>query len=234
MAQKSVKDELLKEIKAYWSNNAHLDFGALLDRLMALEGNIKHISYITNEEWLTWLKRVEQYSIFNANVLEKLRVNRLKNYHVNKNEKDKYGKEPIPLFIDGQFNKSNYFGGDDVIRAYFTEINNNKNGLAYPDVALEIEGELKNVGLIAQQYQNESYIIFFITVTGLNIQTVEQVFDMAVFGLKKEDINTIDFSWFNGKEMTEEQYCYILNVIKATGFDFFKNEEEVEKNSTNS
>ncbi|HMG14307.1 MAG TPA: hypothetical protein VK590_02600, partial [Saprospiraceae bacterium] len=123
--------ELLNEIKGYWSKHNHLQFGALLDRLMALEGNVKPISYITDEEWLTWLKRVDEYFFFNNTVLEKLRVNRLKNYHMKSAEKEKYGKEPIPLFIDGKFNKYNFFGGDDIIRSYFTEINGNEEGIAF-------------------------------------------------------------------------------------------------------
>lgn len=232
MTKNNIKEELLKEIEAYWSKHSHLEFGALLDRLMAIEGNIKHIAYISNEEWLTWLKRIEQYSLFNKEVLEKLRVNRLKNYHTNKSEKEMYGQEPVPLFIEGLFNRRNYFGGDDIIRSYFTEINESKNGIANPEVTIE-DDNVKNVGVIAQQYENENYIIFFITITGINIQSVEQIFDMAVFGLRKENINNIDFCWFNGKDMTEEEYCYLLNTIQATGFDFFKVAKKENKKSTN-
>jgi hypothetical protein len=221
-------EELLNEIKAYWSKHTHLQFGALLDRLMALEGNVKHISYISNEEWLTWLKRVDDYSYFNHSVLEKLRVNRLKTFHSSMSEKEKYGKEPIPLFIDGTFNKNNYFGGDDIVRAYFTEINENEEGIAFPEITIDIDEDTKTVGMIAQQFQNEEYINFFITITGLGLKPVKQVFDMAVFGLKKDNINNIDFCWFNGKEMTEEEYCYILNIIQATGFNFFQQNTEEE------
>lgn len=224
--------ELLNEIKGYWSKHNHLQFGALLDRLMALEGNVKPISYITDEEWLTWLKRVDEYSFFNPSVLQKLRVNRLKSYHMKSSEKEKYGKEPIPLFIDGKFNKNNFFGGDDIIRSYFTEINGNEEGIAFPEISIELDDQsIKTVGMIAQQYENKDYINFYITITGINLQPVEQVFDLAVFGIKKDDINNIDFCWFNGKEMTEEDYCYLLNCIQATGFNFFINaNDEEEKN----
>jgi len=219
--------ELLDEIKAYWSKHNHLQFGALLDRLMALEGNVKPISYITDDEWLTWLKRVDEYSVFTPAVLEKLRVNRLKNYHMKLSEKEKYEKEPIPLFIDGKFNKNNYFGGDDIIRSYFTEINQSTEGIAFPEISIELDNQsVRTVGLIAQQYENKEYINFYITITGINLNPVEQVFDLAVFGIKKNDINNIDFCWFNGKEMTEEDYCYLLNCIQATGFNFFVSEEE--------
>lgn len=223
-------EELLNEIKTYWAKHNHLQFGALLDRLMALEGNIKPISYITDKEWLTWLKRVDEYAFFNPSVLEKLRVNRLKNYHMKLSEKEKYGKEPIPLFIDGRFNKNNYFGGDDIIRSYFTEINTCEEGLAFPEISIELDNQnIKTVGMVAQQYENKEYIHFYITITGINLQPVEQVFDLAVFGIKKEDINNIDFCWFNGKEMTEEDYCYLLNCIQATGFNFFIGNEDDEE-----
>jgi hypothetical protein len=226
-------EELLDEIKRYWTKHNHLQFGALLDRLMALEGNVKHLSYISNDEWLTWLKRVDEYKFFNKQVLEKLRVNRLKNFHLNSSEKEKYGQEPIPLFIDEKFNKKNYFGGDDIIRAYFTEISDNEEGIAFPEVTIELnEGNVRTVGMIAQQYENQNYINFYITITGINLHPVKQVFDMAVFGIKKDDINNIDFCWFNGKEMSEEDYCYVLNCIQATGFNFFQQSEEV-KNKQN-
>jgi uncharacterized protein YihD (DUF1040 family) len=227
------QNELMNDLKSYWSKHTHLEFGALLDRLMALEGNVKHISYISNDEWLTWLKRVDDYSLFNAEILEKLRLNRFKNFHSSLAEKEKYGKEPIPLFLDGKFNKNNYFGGDDVIRAYFTEINENEEGIAFPEVILDCEDETKTVGIIAQQFENDEYINFFVTITGVNLRPVKEVFDMAVFGLKKDNINHIDFCWFNGQDMTEKDYCYILNVIQSTGFNFFQQSLDDEKVGTN-
>lgn len=228
-----LKEELLNEIKTYWSSHNHLQFGALLDRLMALEGNVKHISYISNDEWLTWLKRVDDFSYFNKEVLDKLRLNRLKLFHLNINEKEKYINEPIPLFIDGKYNKRNYFGGDDVIRAYFTEINENEEGISFPEITIDIDNETKTVGLIAQQFQNEEYINFYITITGISLQPVQPVFDLAVFGLKKSNINNIDFCWFNGRDMNETDYCYILNCIHATGFNFFQSTEDERKKSPN-
>jgi hypothetical protein len=153
-------------------------------------------------------------------------LNRFKMFHSSISEKQKYGKEPIPLFLDGRFNKNNYFGGDDVIRAYFTEINENEDGIAFPEITLDYEDETKTVGIIAQQFENEDYINFFVTITGVGLKPVKEIFDMAVFGLKKSDINNIDFCWFNGKDMTESEYCYILNVIQATGFNFFQSLEE--------
>lgn len=227
-------DELLKLIRLYWEANPNLDFGAMLDRVMSIEANVKHLSHITNDEWMMWFtNQLKEPQFFSKDTLESLRLSRFKQYHSLSSMKELYDKEPTPLFFDGKFNQNNYFGGDDIIRNFFTKINEGQKILVYPEVIVEVgEGRTQNIGMIAQEMDNEEYIMFQFIISGMEFsgEQNQQIFHNAVFGLNKNNTDVIDFCWFSGQEMTEEHYIYLLNVIQQTGFNFFeeRREEEIE------
>jgi uncharacterized protein YihD (DUF1040 family) len=217
-------EEVLEAIKRYWQEHQNLDFGQVLDSIMARTGDITDITRITSHNLIEYIDELlREDKVFTGEQLEKLRKNRFKEYHSNSETKSNFEKEPVPLFIDGKFVKKNYFGGDDIIRSFFTEISDSDEPIMFPETTFELNGRTYVAGLTAMKIETVHSINFLYLITGLSLKHKENhpICDVGIFGFDKNNLDNIQYAWFNGKEMEEEDYLYILNVIKSTGYNLF-------------
>lgn len=116
-------------------------------------------------------------------------------------------KYESPMFIDGKFNPDNCNGGDNLIRDYFYEI--------------ELNGDWqKCYGL------NDGYLIvdfhycsFLDQSYAVIIHDNGEYHDIYYFSWYKHLCQT-EVAKFNGRDMTEEEYIRLLNMIEETGYRF--------------
>jgi hypothetical protein len=224
MSTKKRIDESLKSFKEYWLQHKELDFGQVLDSIMARKGDIRDISRLNSDQLILYIEELlKEEVVFTSEQLSAFRENRLKEYHSSSTIREAFSKEPVPLFIDGQFVKENYFGGDDIIRSFFTEMSEADEPIMFPEVSFDLNGKTYFVGLTAITFDTAHYITFTFCMSGLEVNNKEakNVFHIGVFNFEKENLDNFHMAWFDGQDMTEENYLFILNTIKATGFNFF-------------
>jgi uncharacterized protein YihD (DUF1040 family) len=217
-------DEVLKSLKEYWDKHHELDFGQVLDSIKVRKGDIRDMSRLNSEELILYIEELlKEETVFTKKQLATFRENRLKEYHSSNALKEAFSKEPIPLFLDGRFVKNNYFGGDDIIRNFFTEISESDEPIMFPEVSFDIENRNYFVGLTALKLETAHFVTFAFCMSGLVLEQEnnQQIFHIGVFNFEKENLDNIQMAWFDGHEMTEDEYLLILNTLKSTGFNFF-------------
>ena len=224
MSTKKRIDQVMKALKEYWSKHSELDFGQVLDSIMCRKGYIRDMSRLNSEELVMYIEELlKEEIIFDKSQLEVFRENRLKEYHSSAELKEAFSKEPVPLFIEGKFVKENYFGGDDIIRNFFTEISEADEPIMFPEISFDSEFKTYFVGLTAMKLETAHFVSFHFCMSGLKLEqeSNEQIFHIGVFNFEKANLDHIQMAWFDGQEMNEEQYLFILNTLKSTGFNFF-------------
>jgi uncharacterized protein YihD (DUF1040 family) len=224
MNPKKKIDDVLKALNDYWNRHHELSFGQILDSIKVRKGDTRDMSRLSEEELLLYINELmEEEGSFTSEQLQAFRENRYKEYHSSKSMKEAFAHEPIPLFRDGKFVKNNYFGGDDIIRNFFTEISESEAPIMFPEVSFDINNKSYFVGLTALKIETAHFITFAFCMSGMRLEQAnnEQIFHVGVFNFEKENLDNIQMAWFDGHEMTEEEYLFILNTLKATGFNFF-------------
>lgn len=224
MNTKKKIDEVLKSLKEYWNQHSELNFGQVLDSIKVRKGDIRDMSRLSSDELLLYIEELlKEETGFNHDQLAMFRENRLKEYHSSTAMKNSFAREPVPLFLDGQFVKNNYFGGDDIIRNFFTEISEAEEQIMFPEVSFDLNNKTYFVGMTALKCETAHYITFLFCMSGLRLEHENnmQIFHIGVFNFEKENLDNIQMAWFDGHAMLEEEYLFILNTLKATGFNFF-------------
>ncbi len=224
MSTKKRIDEVMKAFKEYWTKHKELDFGQVLDSIMVRKGDIRDMSRLNSEELILYIEELlTEEEVFNKEQLEVFRENRLKEYHSSTVLKEAFTKEPMPLFIDGKFVKENYFGGDDIIRNFFTEISESEEPIMFPEISFDIDNKTFFVGLTAMKLETSHFVSFVFCMSGMKLEQEnnEQIFHIGVFNFERENLDHIQMAWFDGHEMTEDEYLLILNTLRSTGFNFF-------------
>lgn len=224
MSTKKRIDQVIKSLKEYWTKHSDLDFGQVLDSIMVRKGDIRDMSRLNSEELILYIEELlQEEETFNKEQLEVFRENRLKEYHSSTTLKEAFSKEPMPLFIDGKFVKDNYFGGDDIIRNFFTEISESDEPIMFPEVSFDIDNKTYFMGLTAMKLETAHFVSFVFCMSGMKLEqgNNDQVFHIGVFNFEKENLDHIQMAWFDGHEMIEEEYLLILNCLRSTGFNFF-------------
>lgn len=117
----------------------------------------------------------------------------------------RYGSTPKRMFVDGEFNKYNWNGGDDLIRYFFED-------LAYEQV--------KNVYLVEEDDCCTHVICHVDNVEDQNYATVIVDGNVYYFSWYKNRGCT-EVATFNGNKLTEDKYIELLNIIEKTGYDYF-------------
>jgi uncharacterized protein YihD (DUF1040 family) len=217
-------DEVLKSLKEYWNQHQELDFGQVLDSIKVRKGDTRDMSRLNSDELILYIEELlKEEKVFTKEQLATFRQNRYKEYHSSSSLKEAYSKEPVPLFLDGKFVKSNYFGGDDIIRNFFTEISESDEPIMFPEVSFDYDEKSYFVGITAMKLETAHFVTFAFCTSGLVLeqQNNKQIFHIGVFNFEKENLDNIQMAWFDGREMTENDYLLILNTLKATGFNFF-------------
>lgn len=204
----------------YWDKHPNLEFGAMLDSLLSSYGFKKDLSFYTSTDFLEWIEEdLCKPDTITSEELQKLRVKALKEYY---EKPSNFGEEPKSLFIDGEFSKSNYFGGDDIIRYFFNEVY--EEGIILEDAQLEL-GDATVVANIEASFNcndmDDTYT-FIIMISGMFLEAKVDFFDVAVFKISTDGQERISHATLNNHEITEEEYLFVLNVIKKSGFDFDK------------
>lgn len=224
MSTKNRIEEVLKSLKEYWSNHKELDFGQVLDSIMVRKGDIRDMSRLNSEELILYIEELlKEEKVFDKEQLEVFRENRLKEYHSSSILKEAFSREPMPLFIEGKFVKENYFGGDDIIRNFFTEISESEEPIMFPEISFDLNNKTYFLGLTAMKLETAHFVSFVFCMSGMRLEQKnnEQIFHIGVFNFEKENLDHIQMAWFDGHEMTEEEYLLILNTLRSTGFNFF-------------
>jgi uncharacterized protein YihD (DUF1040 family) len=213
------QQELLDLISAYWHENSQLEFGAILDNLFAKNGSKVDLYYCSTDSFIGWLKKeLEPRIAFSKEELISLRAERYRNYIEGKaNMID----EPKSLFIDGLFNKNNYFGGDDIIRTFFDSIHDEGNGIIDVDFQYDIleTTMLANISAYCHYHEYEEKYVFIITIDEFMMENpIIENHISYVFTINNEKI--ISSALRNGYIITEHEYIELLNFIKDSGYDF--------------
>lgn len=224
MASKKSIEEVINVLSEYWQEHQDLDFGQMLDSIMVRKGDIRDMSRLSSGDLIHYIKELmKEEVVFTSEQLDELRLNRLKEYHSSSEAKNQFEKEPIPLFLEGRFVKDNYFGGDDIIRSFFTEISENDEPIMFPEITFDMKGTTYVAGLTAMKIETAHYVNFMFVISGMQLKFQENasLFHVGVFGFEKQNLDNIEFAWFDGEKMTEENYLFILNTLKSTGFNFF-------------
>lgn len=129
-------------------------------------------------------------------ILEDLHQKQLKNKSL--------GTTPKRMFLNGEFNTDNWCGGDDLIRDFFIDIENENILDRY---LIEIE---------------DYYTPFICHVDRLNDTTYATIIfddDLYYFSWYKNR-GCIEFAKKNGEILKEDEYIDLLSVIIKTGYKF--------------
>ena len=146
----------------------------------------------------------------NKQILERAYLNQLD--AMNKNKGCKTSSKPSRMFVDGKFNKLNWNGGDDLIRDYFSDLENEyiDNTFVFTD----------NEGLPMC-----TVISNILRVDDTNIATI------LILDIRKNEDKLYHFEWYknrgntekaslNNKVMNEDEYVELLSKLEETGYKF--------------
>lgn len=135
--------------------------------------------------------------MINKEFLEKLHKARL--------SEPGYGSTPKRMFVNGEFKKDNWNGGDDLIRCFFDD-------LAYEQV--------ENVYLVEEDDCYTHVICHVDRVEDQNYATIIVDGNIYYFSWYKNRGCT-EVATFNGNKLTEDKYIELLNIIEKTGYNYF-------------
>lgn len=131
-------------------------------------------------------------------ILEKL-------YLQNVNNKS-FSDKPVRMFVNGKFNPKNWNGGDDLIRTLFSSI------------------ESDNTSNILNLYDEDDEWDYPVI---CNIDRVQDqtyatiVVDRKVYYFEwYKNRGCTEVAMINGRDMTENEYIKLLNLIEKSGFTF--------------
>jgi hypothetical protein len=126
--------------------------------------------------------------------------------------KSAFANVPRRLFVDGEFNEDNWRGGDaSLIREFFRE---NYGKTIIRDVN-DDEGFQWTFIIKHIQYEDQNYATITIH------ETQKEIFHQVLFSWYKERGRT-EKAIFNGREMTEEEYLFVLNLIQLSDHKIVK------------
>lgn len=141
-------------------------------------------------------------------------------------QKEFYGSQAQPMFVDGVFNPDNWNGGDDIIRQYFSDYNGK---VRIGTLAMDIDFTHNSVHfwgdiiITHTWYDDQNYVT--ITFVGLfekdeKLQLDDYDFEHVAFLTWYKNRGRTESVKFDGKPMTEEQYLFVLNALQETGYKF--------------
>lgn len=201
-------------LEEYWSKNSHLGFGAILDDILAIHGSKLDLYYCSTDNFIDWLsEELEEEQIFTSNTLNELKAKRMKEYSENP---EMFTEEPKSLFIDGEFSLLNYFGGDDIIRPFFDYTHNEE--MVDIDYQVHANGAVKMATLSAYCFYHEYEDKYVFTVTSKR-PNESSVSHLGYF-FEVNSFDNISSATVNGREVDENDYLLLLNIIKESGFSF--------------
>lgn len=212
------QEMLLQLVEEYWIKHPDVDFGQVLDNVLATrKGRKADLFYTSTAEWIHMFTNVlSEPEDFTQESLVALRGERYEAYH---RHPEKFDREPKSLFINNEFSKENYIGGDDIIHLFFNVVF--AEGQLYGSTQVEKDGETLQLSYESgYTYNGEEHLHnFFINLHGINIDTLNGVMHSAIFKIRDTN-DQFQTAWFNGKMMNEVDYIFLLNAIQKSGFDF--------------
>lgn len=136
--------------------------------------------------------------MINKELLEDLHKKRLSNSN--------HGSTPKRMFVNGKFNKRNWCGGDDLIRNFFEDL---------------FYDEIKNIYLVEEEESCYTHVICHVDmVEDQSYATIIVDGDVYYFSWYKNRGCT-EVATLNGKNLTEDKYIELLNIIEKTGYNYF-------------
>lgn len=205
-------------VSELWTKHPHLEFGALIDNLIAINGSKKDLFYLKTSDFVQWISNeFAEPETITKESLHQYKAMVTKQYSENP---QRFKEEPKSLFIEGEFNKSNYYGGDDIIRLFFDTVYDDN----YVDVDFQmaLPDGTRQVNLQAHYRHfdlDESYT-FVLTITTMHLDTLTDTYDVATFKIGVDGDDKILQAMVNGQVVNEQDYIILLNVIQQSGFDF--------------
>ena len=138
--------------------------------------------------------------MINKQLLESLYQENLKD--------DCFGDEPKRMFENGVFNPNNWNGGDDLIRNFFEDL---------------YEERIDNTYIIEEDdgWTSKSVICHVDYLDDQNHAIINVNGDLYYFEWYKNRGCT-EIAKLNSKDMTEDEYIELLNILEKTGYRFTK------------
>lgn len=128
----------------------------------------------------------------------------LKTLHKNMLSNKSCGSTPKRMFANGLFTKNNWNGGDDLIRDFLSDIE---------------DETIKNIYIIEKDDYDFHFICHVDRVCDETYATIIINGDVYYFEWYKNRGCT-EVAKLNGEYLTEDEYIRLLNIIELTGYKF--------------
>lgn len=140
-------------------------------------------------------------------------------------QKSNFASQAHSMFVDGLFNYGNWNGGDGIIRQLFSSYG--EDSIRHETKVFELDFTYNSLHFWGDvivthtwhEDQNHATIVFSGSVEINGVYQAEKFEEVAYFTWYKNRGKT-ESAKYNGKQMTETEYLFILNAIQEAGFKF--------------
>jgi hypothetical protein len=148
-------------------------------------------------------------------ILDHLRSNQQKPY---------FGSEAKAMFVNGEFNPSNWNGGDGLIRQWTEEVKYNEELRDWYELNWKDDCFEYDCAFIVNysNYEDMNYVTIILDGSRFDGDESYDFLDTITIAWYKSRGKT-DHIKYNAYYITEDQYILLLNLIEKTGFKFVLN-----------